>query len=199
MERTTQQVTLYWSSVPTPRGICVVAATERGVCWMGTPGTPAEAGIAWARRKLAIGEVREGEDIAPLAQAIDELRRYFAGERLQFLCPLDLHGTAFQVAVWQALTRIPYGEICSYSEIAQAIGQPKAVRAVGAANGANPIAIIVPCHRVVGSNGALTGYGGGLPTKAWLLALEGMSSAKPDVRNLAAARVARLSSGRPSG
>jgi methylated-DNA-[protein]-cysteine S-methyltransferase len=83
-----------------------------------------------------------------------------------------LHGTAFQVAVWKELLRIPYGETRSYLDIAQAIGRPAAVRAVGAANGANPIAIIVPCHRVIGSNGSLTGYGGGLPAKEWLLALE---------------------------
>lgn len=79
----------------------------------------------------------------------------------------------FQVSVWQALFRIPYGETRSYAEIASAIGRPRAVRAVGAANGANPVAIIVPCHRVIGSDGTLTGYGGGLPTKRWLLSLEG--------------------------
>ncbi len=94
---------------------------------------------------------------------------------MQFTCPLDLHGTPFQVAVWQALVRIPYGETRSYAEIAQAIDRPRAVRAVGAANGANPVAIIVPCHRVIGSNGTLTGYGGGLPAKRWLLSLEGNS------------------------
>ncbi len=108
----------------------------------------------------------------PLRQAADQLGRYFAGERLQFTCSLDLHGTPFQLKVWNALTRIPYGETRSYAEIAREIGHPSAVRAVGAANGANPVAIIVPCHRVIGSNGSLTGYGGGLPTKAWLLALE---------------------------
>ena len=80
--------------------------------------------------------------------------------------------------MWNALYRIPYGEVRSYAEIARAIGHPTAVRAVGAANGANPVAIIVPCHRVIGSNGALTGYGGGLPTKAWLLALEGSTGAQ---------------------
>src|SRR5437016_2281890 len=104
--------------------------------------------------------------------AMDELRRYLAGERVQFTCPLDLHGTAFQVEVWEELYRIPYGKTYTYAEIAQAIGRPAAVRAVGAANGANPVAIIVPCHRVIGSDGSLTGYGGGLPAKEWLLALE---------------------------
>src|SRR5439155_18130327 len=92
-----------------------------------------------------------------------------AGERIHFTCPLDLHGTAFQIEVWEALYRIPYGETRTYAEIARAIGRPAAVRAVGAANGANPVAILVPCHRVIGSNGTLTGYGGGLAHKKWLL------------------------------
>ena len=125
---------------------------------------------------MQFDRVIEGEKIAPLRHAMDELRRYLTGERVQFTCPLDLHGTAFQVEVWEELYRIPYGETRTYTEIAQAIGRPAAVRAVGAANGANPVAIIVPCHRVIGSNGTLTGYGGGLPTKAWLLLLEGIGT-----------------------
>ena len=148
-------------------------ATEAGVCWAGTPGTPPHEGLVWAERRLSFSRVVEAEEITPLQQAMEQLRRYLAGERVQFTCPLDLHGTPFQVTVWQALFRIPYGETCSYAEIASALGRLQAVRAVGAANGANPVAIIVPCHRVIGSNGTLTGYGGGLPTKRWLLKLEG--------------------------
>lgn len=164
--------TLYWSSTPSPRGTCVVMATEAGVCWAGTPGTAKEVGFSWLRRKISFNEVVEGEEIAPLQQAMDELRHYFAGVPLQFSCPLDLHSTPFQVTVWQEMFRIPYGETSTYGELARAIGYPKAARAVGAASGANPVAIIVPCHRVLGSNGSLVGYGGGLPTKKWLLALE---------------------------
>lgn len=164
--------TLYWSSTPSPRGTCVVMATEAGICWTGTPGTPKEEGFSWLSRKVSFNEIVESEEIAPLQQTMDELRRYFAGVPLQFSCPLDLHGTPFQVAVWQEMFRIPYGETSTYGELARAIGYPKAARAVGAASGANPVAIIVPCHRVVGSNGSLVGYGGGLPTKKWLLALE---------------------------
>jgi O-6-methylguanine DNA methyltransferase len=164
---------LYWSSVSSPQGVIVVMATERGVCWTGTPGTPVGDGFTWLRRKIQFDQVIEGEEIAPLQQAMDELRRYLKGERVQFSCPLDLHGTVFQVEVWEELFRIPYGEMRTYAEIARAIGRSSAVRAVGAANGANPVAIIVPCHRVIGSDGTLTGYGGGLPTKAWLLSLEG--------------------------
>ena len=164
--------TLYWSSVASPRGACAILATEGGICWLGTPGAPLDTGLSWVQRKIDFASVSEDASIEPLRQAVDQLGRYFAGERVPFTCALDLHGTPFQLNVWNALTRIPYGETRSYTEIAREIGHPSAVRAVGAANGANPVAIIVPCHRVIGSNGALTGYGGGLPTKAWLLALE---------------------------
>ncbi len=165
-------VTLYWTSVSSSHGDCIIIATDAGVCWTGTPGTPIDDGLFWVNHRLTVGRVSRGEEPAPLQQAADELRRYFAGERVRFSCPLDLYGTPFQLSVWQALQDIPYGETRSYGQIAQLVGRPNASRAVGAANGANPVAIIVPCHRVVGSNGALTGYGGGVPTKAWLLSLE---------------------------
>ena len=101
-----------------------------------------------------------------------ELDRYFAGKLQQFSTPVAFNGTPFQNSVWQELRRIPYGETISYLELANRIKKPKAVRAVGLANGANPIAIIVPCHRVIGADGSLTGFGGGLPTKRALLDLE---------------------------
>ena len=163
---------LYYSSVASPRGTCAILGTASGICWLGTPGTSLDMGLNWIQRKIDCASVVEDANVEPLRQASEQLERYFAGELAQFTCPLDLHGTPFQLQVWNALTRIPYGETRTYTEIAQEIGHPSAVRAVGAANGANPVAIIVPCHRVIGSNGSLTGYGGGLPTKAWLLALE---------------------------
>jgi len=107
-----------------------------------------------------------------LAHACDQLSEYFAGERKEFDLPLKLNGTEFQVSVLEALQDIPYGQTTSYGEIAKRIGRPKAVRAVGAANGRNPIPIVVPCHRVIGSTGDLTGFGGGLDTKEALLRLE---------------------------
>jgi methylated-DNA-[protein]-cysteine S-methyltransferase len=107
-----------------------------------------------------------------LDEALSQLRAYFAGRLREFQLPLSLAGTDFQVQVWRQLQTIPYGETCSYSAIAQAIGRPLAVRAVGTANGANPIPIVVPCHRVIGANGKLVGYGGGLPLKKRLLELE---------------------------
>ena len=112
----------------------------------------------------------------PLAKARRQLEEYFAGSRKNFDLPVKLNGTEFQVSVLKALQDIPYGETVSYGEIAKRIGRPKAVRAVGAANGRNPIPIVVPCHRVIGSSGDLTGFGGGLDTKEALLRLESENS-----------------------
>lgn len=112
----------------------------------------------------------------PLANARRQLEEYFAGSRKDFDLPLRLNGTEFQVKVLKALLKIPYGETVSYGEIAKRIGKPKAMRAVGAANGRNPIPIVVPCHRVIGSGGDLTGFGGGLDTKEALLRLEAENS-----------------------
>jgi len=108
----------------------------------------------------------------PFAEAISQLHAYFAGERKDFDLPLILEGTDFQLRVWNTLREIPYGTTVSYLQLAEKIGNPKAVRAVGLANGANPIPIIIPCHRVIGSDGSLTGFGGGLPAKKTLLGLE---------------------------
>ena len=107
-----------------------------------------------------------------LCKAAKQITEYFAGERTVFDLPLRLHGTEFQQKVWAALCTIPYGETRSYKQIAEQTGNPRACRAVGMANNRNPVSIIVPCHRVVGHNGALTGYGGGLPAKEYLLKLE---------------------------
>ncbi|MBM7168518.1 methylated-DNA--[protein]-cysteine S-methyltransferase [Streptomyces sp. G44] len=112
-------------------------------------------------------------DPAPFGEAISQLEAYFAGELKEFDLPLRLDGTPFQRTVWDELLRIPYGEIRTYGELAELLGKPGASRAVGLANGKNPISVIVPCHRVVGANGNLTGYGGGLDRKQRLLAFEG--------------------------
>ncbi len=113
-----------------------------------------------------------------LAESERQLRAYFAGDLREFSVPLDMQGTEFQKQIWRELIKIPYGETRSYMDIAEAIGSPGAVRAVGAANGANPIAIIVPCHRVIGSGGKLVGYGGGLALKKRLLDLEARVSGR---------------------
>jgi methylated-DNA-[protein]-cysteine S-methyltransferase len=112
--------------------------------------------------------------VPPLAEAVRQLNEYFAGSRREFDLPLRLHGTVFQTRVWHELTEIPYGQTWSYGQLARRINKPSASRAVGLANGRNPISILVPCHRVIGADGSLTGYGGGLERKRWLLAHEGL-------------------------
>ncbi|MBN2908528.1 methylated-DNA--[protein]-cysteine S-methyltransferase [Polycladomyces sp. WAk] len=115
------------------------------------------------------------KDETLLSEYIQQLKAYFESRRKAFTFPLDLRGTPFQIQVWKALLDIPYGTTKSYSEIAKAINRPLAVRAVGAANAANPIPVVIPCHRVIGKNGTLTGYRGGLDLKAELLRLEGIT------------------------
>ena len=125
--------------------------------------------------RVRLGQLREDLAHPVLLQAQQQLQEYFAGTRRQFEVPLDFAGTAFQKEVWHALLTIPFGQTRSYGEIARQIGRPAAVRAVGAANGKNPVSIIAPCHRVIGANGALTGFAGGLEAKQTLLALEGIT------------------------
>lgn len=156
--------------VDTTMGPMVLAASPRGLAGAWFVGQRHYPGAATLGRR---------DDAHPvLQQAATQLRAFFCGQRRQFELALDLRGgTAFQQAVWQALLQIPAGSTCSYRSIAQAIGKPAAVRAVGAAVGRNPVSVIVPCHRVVGASGALTGYAGGLPRKAQLLALEAAGAA----------------------
>jgi methylated-DNA-[protein]-cysteine S-methyltransferase len=158
--------TVFFDRVDSPAGPLLLAATEKGLrCVQFFRGQlpPPGKDEVW---------VESRERLHPYAQQLDA---YFRGDLRQFTCPLDLIGTQFQKDCWQALLRIPYGKTCSYAEIAREIGRPHAFRAVGQANHDNPIAIIVPCHRVLGANGTLTGYGGGLNTKEKLLLLEGAS------------------------
>ena len=120
----------------------------------------------------------EDESVAPFSATKQQLTAYFAGTLTEFDLPLQMKGTIFQERVWQALKTIPYGTTISYGELAQQIGQPNASRAVGLANGQNPISLIVPCHRVIGANGKMTGYGGGIERKQWLLNHEHLTRMK---------------------
>jgi methylated-DNA-[protein]-cysteine S-methyltransferase len=152
-----------FSYASTPIGDLLVAKNGGGVLAeirFAHDGHPAPAPKTWSR------------DDRALADVVKQLRAYFAGELREFELPLAAHGTAFQERVWGRLRAIPYGATTTYGAIARDIGHPEAVRAVGAANGANPIPIVVPCHRVVGSDGSLTGFGGGIEVKRWLLAHE---------------------------
>lgn len=157
---------------PTPLGRMVALFSDRGLCLLefdeGTTGLAREIAQVEAARG---GPARPGSSV--LARRLgSELAQYFAGRRQAFTVPLDPVGTAFQVQAWQALLSIPYGHTRSYGEQARQIGRPTAFRAVASANGRNKISVVIPCHRVIGSDGSLTGYGGGLQRKQWLLALE---------------------------
>lgn len=156
-----------------PIGALLLAATEKGLCFVefGADDAALLSLDRWCRRW---GFKRsEAAHAAYTQQAVEQLQQYFAGMRRSFDLPLDLYGTPFQKKVWSELMRIPYGEVRSYKEVALAIGAPRAVRAVGGANNQNPLPVVVPCHRVIGSNGALVGYGGGVRIKETLLRLEG--------------------------
>ena len=149
----------------------VVAECAQGLDLRLTAGHSGLRSIDFDLSRPPVGEPGAGNVI--LEESVRQLRAYFSGSLRNFTIPLDPRGTDFQKRVWRELEQIAFGEIRSYSQIAQAIGAPKAVRAVGAANGANPLPIVVPCHRVIGSSGKLVGYGGGLPLKKRLLELEG--------------------------
>ena len=160
----TSRMTYFYKKVPSPVGLLTLVAGDRGL-----------AAVLWENddpKRVRLGPLAEKPDHPTLREAERQLDGYFAGHLEEFSVPLDFTGTEFQKEVWRALTAIPFGETRSYAQIAAQIGRPRAVRAVGAAIGRNPISIIVPCHRVIGANGDLTGFAGGLEVKAFLLKLE---------------------------
>lgn len=159
--------TLYVETVDTPVGVLVLAADDEGLRHIEFPSNRHPADRAgWTHDPIGMAA-----DV--LSTASRQLREYFDGRRRVFDLPLAPRGTDFQKQVWQALATIPFGTTWSYQELAQAIGKPRAMRAVGAANGRNPLPVVLPCHRVIGADGSLTGFGGGLDIKAALLRLEG--------------------------
>lgn len=151
-------------TVKTPVGLLKLVASDKGL-----------AAILWENddpKRVRLDHGLEDKKHKVLVEAERQLLEYFAGTRDAFSLPLDFSGTPFQKKVWAALCRIPFGETRSYADIAKEVGSPKAVRAVGSANGKNPISIVAPCHRVIGKNGKLTGFAGGLEVKEFLLGLE---------------------------
>jgi O-6-methylguanine DNA methyltransferase len=161
---------VHTASVDSPVGTLRLASTSAGLAYLELPHASGRGMRGWLRRCLPGARVQEG--FAPNKRAIAQVVEYLEGKRTAFDLDLDLRGTAFQLEVWTALRHIPYGETRSYSDVARTVERPGAVRAVGTANGANPVAIVVPCHRVIQSSGRLGGYGGGLELKAKLLAME---------------------------
>lgn len=149
---------MYSAYMPSPCGLIQICASDRGITAI----------------RFVDEQITTENPSSVTALAGQQLQEYFASTRSEFSLPLAAEGTAFQREVWTALTAIPYGETRTYGDIARTINNPKAVRAVGLANGKNPLSIVVPCHRVIGANGTLTGYAGGLTRKATLLKLEGV-------------------------
>jgi len=161
---------VYVAELESPVGTLRLASTERGLAYVQLPNAAGRGFAGWLARHAPGAHVEPA--FAPSQDAARQLTEYFAGKRIVFALALDLRGTGFQRAVWNELARIPYGELRSYADVARAVGAPQAVRAVGAANGANPIAIVVPCHRVIAADGGLGGYGGGASLKRRLLMME---------------------------
>lgn len=163
--------TVFYDSKLFPHlGRIYVAATPKGVCAISFPAHSIESFFEKILTQFQPNFFSQNPD--PFEDLYHQLDQYLAGRKIPFTVPLDLHGTPFQLQVWEALADIPYGETRSYGDIARTIGRPKAYRAVGLANHNNPVPIIIPCHRVIGARGDLVGFGGGLPLKKRLLALE---------------------------
>lgn len=169
-------MTYFYKTMPSPVGVLTLVANDQGL-----------AAILWENddpKRVRLSPLAENPAHPILLEAERQLTDYFAGKLKKFDLKLAFAGTDFQKKVWEALLTIPFGETRSYAQIAIQVGSPKAVRAVGAANGKNPISIVAPCHRVIGSSGKLTGFAGGLPAKELLLRLESMGSLHQPVMSL---------------
>jgi methylated-DNA-[protein]-cysteine S-methyltransferase len=161
---------LYWTYLSYGQDRLVIAATESGLCYVGAWNEPFETFELWSGKVFdKFKRIQDDREMEPYSR---ELGEYMAGKRTTFTVPLDLQGTPFQLAVWEAMSRINYGKTASYMDVAQSLNKPESVRAVGTAIGRNPVLIVAPCHRIIGKNGALTGYRGGLKMKEQLLNLE---------------------------
>src|SRR5713101_2383046 len=169
IERDAQNV--YCTSFDSRIGRIYVGSTDNGVCKISVPKESRKDFFAWLKEHFELDSVVDNR--SRNREVIDQLTRYFNGRLAKFTCPADLIGTPFQIRVWKELTKIPYGTTITYKHLAKRVAAPKASQAVGRANSQNPLPIIVPCHRVLGSNGAIVGYSCGVKTKEFLLRLEG--------------------------
>jgi O-6-methylguanine DNA methyltransferase len=152
-------------------GLIYIASTENGLCKLSIPKETKKDFFTWLEDHFEIDAVTDNK--SRNKEYIDQINRYLNGKLVEFTIPVDLLGTPFQLRVWKKLSQIPYGTTITYSQLAKRVGVPKAFQAVGRANGANPLPIIIPCHRVIGSDGSLIGYSSGVKTKEFLLRLEG--------------------------
>jgi len=162
---------VYCTSFDSRIGRIYVASTDRGVCKLSVPKESRKDFFEWLKKHFDLEMVADNR--ARNKEVIDQLTRYFNGRLAKFTCPVDLMGTPFQTRVWRELAKIPYGTTITYKHLAKRVQVPKAFQAVGRANGANPLPIIIPCHRVIGSDGSLVGYAYSVKTKEFLLRLEG--------------------------
>ena len=162
---------VYCTSFDSKIGLIYVASTEKGVCKVSVPRQSKRDFFRWLRDNFDDSEVTDNK--SRNREAIDQLTRYFNGKLAKFTCNVDMIGTPFQTRVWRELVKIPYGTTISYKQLAKRLGTSKGFQAVGRANASNPVPIIVPCHRVIGTGGSLVGYASGLKTKEFLLKLEG--------------------------
>ncbi len=162
---------VYCTSFDSKIGLIYVASTDKGVCKVSVPRQSKRDFFGWLRENFDDGEVVDNK--SRNKEVMDQLNRYFNGRLAKFTCTVHLIGTPFQVRVWKELSKIPYGTTISYKQLAKRLGTSRGFQAVGRANAANPVPIIVPCHRVVGTDGSLVGYASGVKTKEFLLKLEG--------------------------
>ena len=174
----TEKQIINWAILEYGQWQLYAAKTEKGLCYIGSPDQSFEELKAWMQKRFPNASLTVNEEA--LMPYINELREYFEGVRQSFSLRVDVKGTPFQEVIWEALKQIPYGKTCSYSDIAALVQRPSAVRAVGTAIGANPVLITVPCHRVIGKNGAITGYRGGTEMKQYLLQLESQNGGMPN-------------------
>lgn len=166
--------TIFYTHLDTPVGLLLVASSNQGLIRIILPGEGRKYLFSRLRKEYSKETLVENGE--KNQEAVEQLKEYFNGSRESFSLRLDIRGTEFQKSVWKAVVQVPYGQTCSYGEIARRIGKPRACRAVGLANKTNSLPIVIPCHRIIGSDGSMTGYGGGIPLKEKLLKLEQNSS-----------------------
>lgn len=174
---------IYSVKLESPLGKLFLLSTDKEIIWLSTPGIDPNKGVEYSKKYFGSIELTENNPPPVLTNTLEELKGYFSREKINFKGPFLFFGTDFQKTVWKEIAKIPYGQTITYTQLAQKVGAENAVRSIGTTCGKNPILILIPCHRILGRNGKLTGYAGGLKLKEYLLNLEGNGS-KTDQLNL---------------